>query len=100
MLSTELSSEDLRPVIPMEATSFSVPREDSQAQLSFIDFADARQLLRKAECDIRDPNLFNGIRLENLSDDEMASLRDPLCGVLSLRPWSKKKITSNYLKYR
>ena len=58
----------------------------------------ARQLLRQADCDPRQPNLFGGIDIAAIDTNEMASLRDLLCAVLSVRdrrPWCSngKRVT-------
>ena len=51
----------------------------------------ARRILHQPGCDPRDPNLFRGIDISVICDREIDSLRELLCGALSVRdrrPWS------------
>ena len=53
--------------------------------------AAARKKLRDIDCDPRDPNLFSGINLSLIGDNDIKCIRDLLCGVLSVRdkiPWA------------
>ena len=81
------STEDDEAVVPVSSdqSNGNVVQSDLPAHTL------ARQILRQPGCDPRDPNLFLGIDHSLISDSEMESLRELLCGALSVRdrrPWS------------
>ena len=86
-MASVLPSEDLEVSVPV---SYGHPLENfvkSDVPAHVL----ARQILRQPGCDPRDPNLFRGIDLSAICDSEMDSLRELLCGALSVqdrRPWS------------
>ena len=61
--------------VPLDISAIS----DTQAS------AAARRCRRVIECDPHQPDLFRGIDIAAIGEIEMASLRDLLCGVLSVR---------------
>ena len=82
-----LSSEDREASVPVSSDH----SLDSSVQADVPAHILARQILRQPGCDPRDPNLFSSIDLSLICDREMDSLRELLCGALSVqdrRPWS------------
>ena len=68
--------------------------------------ASARKILHEVLCDPRAANLFEGVELELINDDEgMRNLRHLICGVLSVRdrrPWSgngQRTTADNFTTY-
>lgn len=84
-MATLLSSEGGEADVPTDISLENSVQSDVPAHLK------ARRILRQPGCDPRDPNLFQGIDISVICDREMDSLRELLCGALSVRdrrPWS------------
>ena len=86
-MASVLSSEDREASVPASSDN----SLDNSVQANVLAHILARQILRQPGCDPRDPNLFRSVDLSVICDREMDSLRELLCGALSVqdrRPWS------------